>query len=569
MAKTYRELQVEDFIRTGKKPLDAKMIRIKNKDGTIVSVFPLDKEAQGFYFSKADGFVPPDAACTDFVNQALHYGEAGFEGVRAYYTRYGTAFPQLHANVARLIWSSLEFDGRLEKDVLTMAKNMGETNRFIFETMTAARLFASGKKAIENDELLCVGSGYALIDTGVTKLRTGSTEFRYGLMADKGGPLHQYTPLELDTLVKMMAFINRIASTDHCPEHLEMALSAYFRPHFWVSGEKGLKVSSIGKPLYLAIETLPWGVYLKEEDYTKGIDALVAPNRRIGEDMAPDRKIAANYVNSNKNGKYGNLLGYGEILSAKDDAANIMDRHYVEGSAENMFVIFERGDGFVAYTPPVGDGCLPGTTRHRVIETLHRIGVDVRFESLPLRDIVKSKGVLFTGTGAQLIHLRSITVMPELENAKKAFALRSEDDPVSGVCISDLQKGKMEFLINGGVKSDIVAHIQDEYGKTLLRCDMLDPAYSISLKALGGIMGAEPREIFRNAGLPDPGLTMESLDEMLNPKRYGKGMPAHDDNMGADIMQRTTYAAMLIASALRIREKETGKPQIRRAIRKW
>ncbi len=482
---------MSDLLITGKKEIKQGMVYLGDDRENPAKdprspIFPLDNDAGYIYYSKAGGFIAPECAMDSVVTNPLHYGAGGFEGVRAYYTQYGTVFPELENNIVRLMFSTMAFDDLVQKAVLEeLAKD--DVSGVDVKRVTPRELYEIAH------ECHCKGGEPKLPPLRITK-KDGTVEERTiqltmrAVCVDK---IKDFTFLEIDTIMKTLAYVNRLVSEDYFPAGLEMVPSGYYRPHFWVSGEGGLKVPTEGKPFYFAVETLPWGAYLNEKDYEKGLDVVYAPYPRIDRDMPTDKKIAGNYVNSALNVNLGKLLGYGEILAFKNGKI-------VEGSAENIFVIKEKeGGNFRVLTPPVGDGPLPGTTRDRVIRVLESMpNVELVYESPGKNEIETACAVFFTGTGAQIIHMRSITEDDSLPGLADASRLASEDGGQKEIRIG--KPDKKTTYINGGEKHPVIDVIQKKYESMVLTHKFVRPAYDIDYATLGKLFNLELNE-FTNA----------------------------------------------------------------------
>ena len=476
-----------DFLIRGKKEIALGKVYLgEERDHPMMDsrspVFPLDNEADYIYYSKRGGFIAPELAMDSIVTNPIHYGAGGFEGVRVYYSKYGTVFPELENNNIRLMYSTLAFDNLIQQAILNEF-GRDDVSDVQVKRITPRELYEIASACYKNGKEPHLPALKITKNDGTTEER----EIQLRMRAMHEGEIKDYTMKEMDTIMKVLAYANKLVSEDYFPEGLEMVNSGYFRPTFWVSGEQGLKVPTGGKPMYYAVATLPWGTYLKEEDYEKGLDVVYAPYPRIDRDMPTDKKIAGNYVNSALNVNLGAQLGYGEILAFKNG-------RIVEGSAENLFVLHEKEDGsYRAYTPPVGDGPLPGTTRDRVIRVLESMpNVELVYES-PTKEIIESaEAVFFTGTGAQIIHMRSVTEDESLAEVAKASRLLSEDGNERELNIK--KPKKRTVMINDGKKHPIINEIQKKYEKMVLTPKLVRPVYDVDYEVLGKMLGLELKD---------------------------------------------------------------------------
>jgi branched-chain amino acid aminotransferase len=75
-----------------------------------------------------------------------------------------------------------------------------------------------------------------------------------------------------------------------------------------------------------------------------------------------------------------------------------------ECTSANVFAVF----GERVFTPPLGDGCLPGVTREVLLEGIHLPDVEVVEHSLTLEDLHRAEGVFITSTTRGLLRVREI-----------------------------------------------------------------------------------------------------------------------------------------------------------------
>jgi len=272
------------------------------------------------------------------------------------------------------------------------------------------------------------------------------------------------------------------------------------------------------KPMYFAVATLPWGVYLNENDYNRGLDVLVGPYQRLGPDMPSDAKISGNYVNSALNINLGSMFGYGEILALNNDGK------VIEGSAENLFALYAKGSDIIAYTPPTGSGCLPGTTRDRIIRVLEKIGAKVIYEALPLEELYKADGILLSGTGAQMIHVRSISRLAAAEKIADMMHLQSENrkDALS-IRKEDFAEDRKQ--INSGQKHPLIDLVRSEYSNMLASSsDLLVPVYDINFEALAKVLDAGKKDIMDEKDIADEkaGYFKEKINGLTQPNELAE-----------------------------------------------
>ncbi|MDP9052679.1 MAG: aminotransferase class IV, partial [Acidobacteriota bacterium] len=75
-----------------------------------------------------------------------------------------------------------------------------------------------------------------------------------------------------------------------------------------------------------------------------------------------------------------------------------------EGSGENLFVV----RGGILYTTPLANSVLNGITRNSVITIAKALGITVVEQALPREMLYICDEAFFTGTAAEVTHLRSV-----------------------------------------------------------------------------------------------------------------------------------------------------------------
>ncbi|MEW6748918.1 MAG: aminotransferase class IV [Candidatus Micrarchaeota archaeon] len=513
----------------GRKTLETIQIPIYGLDpqtstAYVVATYPMDSGATAVYQSRAGGFVPPGVAGDTCFGQASHYGQGFFEGMRFYDSPYGLVLVQPSANYARFMHSATVFHPLLARLAMENFGSDPELMKISFGTPLtpsvfyemAEQRFREGKDMAYTLRLDRRGGKKEMIEVDMA-LR----------VAGRDGAISRLTMKQMDTIIKVLAYTGRLVSSGYFPQSLEMTAAGYIRPFGWVAGEQGLKVPSIvvkraadglsitNKSMYFAAATLPWGLYLTESDYAKGLDVMVSPYNRIMDNVMPaNAKVAGNYVNSLMPINLGAMFGFGEILAFNGNG------RFVEGSAENVFVFMQEGKEVVAYTPPIGDGCLPGTTRDRVIKTLGNLGIELRYGSLDLKTLYNARGILLTGTGAQMIHVRSITELDAAGRIAEAVRLRSEDVGGNGSELVRRNFKGRKRLINKGQKHHVIDIVQAEHERMVLE-SMLEPVHSIDFCVLAKLLGGlESGDFMTKKDVRDAaaGYFMEKVDGLKAPE---------------------------------------------------
>jgi len=532
----------DEFFITGKKEIKPSKVSISSS----VATFLIDKDAEYIYYSKAGGFLPPEQCADSILTNPIHYGAGLFEGMRFYYSPYGTVLVEPWENIGRMMHSATFFNPILAVEIKKIFDNEKDVEEVRLEPIfprlyyrRCARAYEENRNPVIELEVIKKVDGKRVVEKRPIELK---------IQAMHGETIREYNMAELDAIIKVLAFTSRLVSIDYFPGTLEMVPSGYIRPFAWVSGEKGLKVPTILKtkegfdikPLYLAVATLPWGVYLNEDDYNRGLDVLVAPYQRIGKDMPSDAKIAGNYVNSAININLGAMFGYGEILALNSS------KKVIEGSAENIFVIYTGGRDIIVATPPTGSGCLPGTTRDRLIRVIENMGGEIIYRPFSLNDLYPADAILLSGTGAQFIHIRSISTLNAAKKIAEMMHLQSENRkrPLS-IKRSDFVEDRK--LINNGEKHSVIDVIRSNYIEMLVtNPNLLAPVYDINFSALANVLDLDKTDFMTKEDLTDEsaGYFKEKINGVYQPN---------------ELAERTKKAARIIKKAIERANQKTNK----------
>lgn len=129
-----------------------------------------------------------------------------------------------------------------------------------------------------------------------------------------------------------------------------------------------------------------------------GAKVIIASTRRLGADGLDPRIKSLNYLN--------HILARMEANYAGADEAILLNSagRVAEGSADNVFIV-KHG---VLITPPVTEGALDGITRGVVIELALQLGIAVCESPMGPYDLYTADEMFLTGTGAELISVRSV-----------------------------------------------------------------------------------------------------------------------------------------------------------------
>jgi branched-chain amino acid aminotransferase len=158
----------------------------------------------------------------------------------------------------------------------------------------------------------------------------------------------------------------------------------YVRPiAFRGYGEVG--VNPLKSPVEVYIANYPWGKYVPGNE---GADVCVSSWSRLAPNTMPSlAKAGANYMNS-------------QLIRMEADVNGYLS----EGSGENLFLV-RNG---VIYTTPLANSVLSGITRNSVITLAKQLGMEVVEQALPRELLYIADEAFFTGTAAEVTHLRSV-----------------------------------------------------------------------------------------------------------------------------------------------------------------
>ena len=199
---------------------------------------------------------------------------------------------------------------------------------------------------------------------------------------------HMEPPISLEGAVKVTKDLVAMNGVRAC----------YIRPLVYLAyGEIGL--NPLNSPVSMAIACWPWGAYLGEEGFERGVRAKVSSWRRLDPNIIPPAaKATGQYLNSS--------LAKAEALKAGYDEGILLNPNgYVtDGSGENVFLV---RDG-VLCTPPLAAGCLAGITRASILQIAQDEGIRVREGDLVRTDLYLADEAFFTGTAAEVVPIREV-----------------------------------------------------------------------------------------------------------------------------------------------------------------
>lgn len=169
----------------------------------------------------------------------------------------------------------------------------------------------------------------------------------------------------------------------------------YIRPiAFRGYGEMG--VNPLKSPVEVYVANFPWGKYVPGN---AGADVCVSSWSRLAPNTMPSlAKAGANYMNSQLIRMEAEINGYSEGIALDTNG------YLSEGSGENLFLV----RGGVLYTTPLANSVLNGITRSSVLTLAKQLGIDVVEQALPREMLYICDEAFFTGTAAEVTHLRSV-----------------------------------------------------------------------------------------------------------------------------------------------------------------
>ncbi len=129
-----------------------------------------------------------------------------------------------------------------------------------------------------------------------------------------------------------------------------------------------------------------------------GINTIIATTKRISPSALDPKIKSLNYLN--------NILAKQEANKANVDEAILLNdqNNLAEAVAENVFIV-HRG---TLITPPCDDGALNGITRKTILRLAQESGISCNISSISEATLLAAEEVFLTGTGAELIPVRSI-----------------------------------------------------------------------------------------------------------------------------------------------------------------
>jgi branched-chain amino acid aminotransferase len=173
------------------------------------------------------------------------------------------------------------------------------------------------------------------------------------------------------------------------------ATPCYIRPvAFRGYGEIG--VNPLNSPIEVYVANFPWGNFLHGNE---GANVCISSWNRLAPNTMPSlAKAGANYMNSQLIRMEAAINGYDEGIALD------VNGYLSEGSGENLFII----RGGTLYTSPLANSVLNGITRDSILTLARHMGIPVVEQALPRELLYICDEAFFTGTAAEVTHLRSV-----------------------------------------------------------------------------------------------------------------------------------------------------------------
>ncbi len=169
----------------------------------------------------------------------------------------------------------------------------------------------------------------------------------------------------------------------------------YIRP-FAFRGYGEIGVNPLKAPVEVYVANFPWGKYVQGD---AGADVCISSWNRLAPNTMPSlAKAGANYMNSQLIRMEADINGYVEGIALD------VNGYLSEGSGENLFLV-RNG---TLFTSPLANSVLNGITRDSILVLARQMGIPVVEQALPRELLYICDEAFFTGTAAEVSHLRSV-----------------------------------------------------------------------------------------------------------------------------------------------------------------
>lgn len=173
--------------------------------------------------------------------------------------------------------------------------------------------------------------------------------------------------------------------------------SCYLRPMVFL-GSEAMGLHAKGLKVHAMVAAWPWGNYLGEEQFEKGLRVKTSSFQRHHVNVTLCRaKANGNYLNS--------MMAINEVSKDGYDEALMLDvdGYVAEGSAENIFIV---SDGKL-FTPDL-TSALDGITRRTVIQLAGEMGISCVEKRITRDEVYVADEAFFTGTAAEVTPIREL-----------------------------------------------------------------------------------------------------------------------------------------------------------------
>lgn len=169
----------------------------------------------------------------------------------------------------------------------------------------------------------------------------------------------------------------------------------YIRP-IALRGYGEIGINPLSSPVEIYVANFAWGKYVPGNE---GANVCVSSwNRHAPNTMPTMSKAGGNYLNSQLIRMEAAINGYDEGIAL--DVNGLIS----EGSGENLFLV----RGGILYTTPLSSAVLNGITRSSILTIAKDLGIPVVEQTLPREMLYVADECFFTGTAAEVTHLRSV-----------------------------------------------------------------------------------------------------------------------------------------------------------------
>ncbi|MGI4979019.1 MAG: branched-chain amino acid transaminase [Janthinobacterium lividum] len=237
-----------------------------------------------------------------------------------------------------------------------------------------------GSSVFEGIRCYTQNEGEAPLKAGIFRLREHMQRF-----LDSARIYRMPLPFSLDELCN--AVVEVVENNGVVP--------CYIRPvAFRGYGEIG--VNPLKSPVEVYVANFPWGKYMPGHT---GADVCVSSWNRLAPNTMPSlAKAGANYMNSQLIRMEAEINGYAEGIALD------VNGYLSEGSGENLFLV---RDGKL-FTSPLANSVLNGITRASIIQIAKEMDIEIVEQALPREMLYLCHEAFFTGTAAEVTHLRSV-----------------------------------------------------------------------------------------------------------------------------------------------------------------